>query len=254
MCKWMKNPPQLDRPSWISCIEIVRSRAAGNCSLVVQGAESHTCHEFPWIAPFLADNPEQFTIYILAIDWYLQCGISPGEMPSIARRPKCHLFSWYHSLWTIAAEEVGRWTFADWPNCAHANQCCDIYWCMSVDWLHQLLKGLFRDHTWEWIGGFLNDIYGQKMGMNQIDERFSIIPAHSDLLQFGDTLTHVNQWTSAGYRHMVKNWLAALVVLWPLWWAWLFLGDYGYNNVILKSGQSLERCRENKTPFNALSQ
>jgi len=41
---------------------------------------------------------------------------------------------------------------------------------MNVDRLHQLLKGSFKDHTWEWIVGFLKDICGQEKGLDLIDE------------------------------------------------------------------------------------
>jgi hypothetical protein len=82
----------------------------------------------------------------------------------------------------MAAEEVGLWKFADCPNFPDTHVGCNIYSCMNVDQLHQLLKGLFEDHTWEWIVGFLKDIYGQEKGLDLIDERFSIIPHFSDKL------------------------------------------------------------------------
>jgi len=68
---------------------------------------------------------------------------------------------------------------------------------MNVDQLHQLLKGLFKDHSWTWIVSFLKDIHGQEKGLDLIDEWFSIVPPYSNIQQFGDKLTHVKQWTSA---------------------------------------------------------
>jgi len=84
---------------------------------------------------------------------------------------------------------------------------------MDDDRLHQLLKGLFKDHTWEWIVNFLKDIYRQEKGLDLMDERFSVIHRLSNILQFGDKLTSVKQWTSAEYMGMVKVWLAALAPL-----------------------------------------
>jgi hypothetical protein len=84
---------------------------------------------------------------------------------------------------------------------------------MNVDRLHQLLKGLFKDHTWEWIVSFLKDIYCQEKGLDLIDEQFSIIPCFSNIHQIGDKLTPVKQWTGAEYKDMVKVWLAALAPL-----------------------------------------
>jgi len=84
---------------------------------------------------------------------------------------------------------------------------------MNVDQLHQLLKGLFKDHTWEWIVSFLKGIYGQEKGLDLIDERFSIISRFSNIRQFGDKLTCVKQWTGAKYKDMVNVWLAVLAPL-----------------------------------------
>jgi len=64
---------------------------------------------------------------------------------------------------------------------------------MSVDLLHQLLEGLFKDHTREWIVGFLNDIYGQEKGVDLIGEQFSINPCCGIIHQFGDELPHLKQ-------------------------------------------------------------
>ncbi|KAF8243608.1 hypothetical protein K440DRAFT_510650, partial [Wilcoxina mikolae CBS 423.85] len=46
----------------------------------------------------------------------------------------------------------------------------NIYASMNVDRLHQLLKGVFKDHTWEWMVDFLKDIYGAEKALKLIDE------------------------------------------------------------------------------------
>jgi len=84
---------------------------------------------------------------------------------------------------------------------------------MNDDQLHQLLKSLFKDYTWEWIFGFLKDIHGQVKGLDLIDKQLSIIPGLSNVHQFGDKLTPVKQWTGAKYKDMVKVWLGALAPL-----------------------------------------
>jgi len=176
-------------------------------------ADGRTRHAFPRIASFLADYPEQCTIRMVRNGWCPRCEICPDDMPGFALRPRRHHPQRYLHLSTKAAEEVGLWKFADCPNFADAPAGCNIYSCMNVDRLHQLLKGLLKDHTWEWIVSFLKDIYGQEKGLDLIEERFSIIPRFSNIRRLGDTLTHVKQWTGAQYKDMVKVWLAAFAPL-----------------------------------------
>jgi hypothetical protein len=144
-----------------------------NSGVAVLCADGRTRHAFPQIPSFLADYPEQCTITMVQNGWWPQCEICPDDMPGFACRPRRHHPQRYFHLSTKAAEEVGLWKFADCPNFANAHAGFNIYSCMNVDWLHQLLKGLFKDHTWEWIVSFLKDIYGQEKGLDLIDERFS---------------------------------------------------------------------------------
>ncbi|KAF8248438.1 hypothetical protein K440DRAFT_509219, partial [Wilcoxina mikolae CBS 423.85] len=84
----------------------------------------------------------------------------------------------------------------------------NIYTSMNVDRLHQLLKGIFKDHTWEW-----NDIYVAEKASELIDERFFALPRFCYNRQFGNKLTRVKQWTGSEYKDMLKVWLAALAPL-----------------------------------------
>ncbi|KAF8249093.1 hypothetical protein K440DRAFT_544549 [Wilcoxina mikolae CBS 423.85] len=84
---------------------------------------------------------------------------------------------------------------------------------MNDDQLHQLLKGIFKDHTWEWMLHFLKDIYGAEKTLELIDEPFFALPRFDDIHQFGDKLTRVKQWTDSKYKDMFKVWLAALAPL-----------------------------------------
>jgi hypothetical protein len=70
----------------------------------------------------------------------------------------------------MAAEEMELWKFANFPNFANACADCSIYCCMNVDWSQQLLKGLFEDHTWEWIVSYWKDIYGLENSLDLVHE------------------------------------------------------------------------------------
>jgi len=178
--------------------------------LAVLCADGHTSDAFPRIASFLADYPAQCTITMVKSGWCPQCEIYPDDQPGLASRPRrCHP-QWFLYLSTMAAEAVWLWKFACCPHLPDAHAGCNIYSCMNVDWLHQLLKGLFKDHTWEWIVSFLKDIYGQEKSLDLIDEQFSIIPRFYNICQFGDRLTRMKQWTGAEYKDIVMVRLPAL--------------------------------------------
>jgi len=138
--------------------------------LVVLCADGRTRHSFPRIVSFLADYPEQCTITMLKNGLRPRCEICPDDMPGFTRRPRGRHPQQYLYLSKTAAEEVGLWKFADCPNFADVHAGCNIYSGMNVDWLHQILKGLFQDHTCECIVSFLKNIYGQEKGLDLIVE------------------------------------------------------------------------------------
>jgi len=103
--------------------------------------------------------------------------------------------------------------FDDGPNIASAHLQYIISSCMNVDWLHQLLKGLFKYDIWAWIVGCLKDIHGQEKVLGLWDKWFSITPSISDICRLGDKCSFVNQWTSVEYQDTVKDWVCAFVLV-----------------------------------------
>jgi Plavaka transposase len=47
-------------------------------------------------------------------------------------------------------EAIGQWRFS-FPNFADYHPHCNIYGTINPDRLHQLLKGVLKDHTWKWV-------------------------------------------------------------------------------------------------------
>jgi len=74
---------------------------------------------------------------------------------------------------------------------------------MNVCQLHQLLKGFFEDHSWEWNISFLTDIYKMEEGLDLIDEWLSIIPHFLIVNQFDNKVSTVKHWTSDEYKSVV---------------------------------------------------
>ncbi|KAF8241226.1 hypothetical protein K440DRAFT_574364, partial [Wilcoxina mikolae CBS 423.85] len=102
--------------------------------------------------------------------WCPRCEIDPDDMPGFNRRPRRRHPQRYEDMSVEAANDVGLWKFENCPNFADAHAGCNIYASMNVDRLHQFLKGVFKDHTWEWMVDFLKDIYGAEKALELIDE------------------------------------------------------------------------------------
>ncbi|QRV94481.1 Zn-finger protein [Ceratobasidium sp. AG-Ba] len=85
--------------------------------------------------------------------------------------------------------------WADLPGCEFAN-------AIMPDLLHQLHKGLFKDHALRWAQ--------QKIGKGQLDNRFQAMPRASSLRHFKRGISTVKQWTGRETKEMEKVFLPIL--------------------------------------------
>ncbi|OBZ65361.1 hypothetical protein A0H81_14646 [Grifola frondosa] len=85
------------------------------------------------------------------------------------------------------------------PKCTvHPKKTC------TLDLLHQLHKGVFKDHTVSWVTACMDG------GAAQIDQCFKAMPPHSTLRHFKKRISLVSQWTGMEYKNMEKVFLGVL--------------------------------------------
>ncbi|KAF7293104.1 hypothetical protein MIND_01209800 [Mycena indigotica] len=86
---------------------------------------------------------------------------------------------------------------------------CNIFRSFYPDLLHQLHKGVFKDHTVAWATASLNyEFESQKEA--EIDKRFQAMPDHPSLRHFRQGISLVSQWTGNEHKNMEKVFLGVL--------------------------------------------
>ena len=81
---------------------------------------------------------------------------------------------------------------------------CNLSSCFTPDLLHQLHKGVFKDHIVSWAS---KCVVG---GKAEIDHCFRAMPRGANLQHFKKGISMISQWTGTEYKNMEKVFLGVL--------------------------------------------
>ena len=157
---------------------------------------------YPILAAYVADFPEQCLIACCLESQCPRCPVPPNERGSPAwSYPRNHkktveiLRQQAKGLKPKAFVSQGlRRVQPFWANLPHT----DIFQCFTPDILHQLHKGVFKDHFVKWSTAAING------GDNEVDRRFKSMTRHPTLRHFNKGISLVSQWTGNEYKNMEK--------------------------------------------------
>ncbi|KAF8259080.1 hypothetical protein EI94DRAFT_1774021 [Lactarius quietus] len=167
------------------------------------------------LGPYIADYPEQ--VWVMGIfnsnyKPFQRCNAMPENLDGMGH-PRRRLKTDYlikkfdaRMLWDAFGiyEDVVPFTY----NFPHA----DIHKLISPDLLHQVIKGIFKDHLVAWVGVYLERIHGKalsyKVSYNLL-LRIGIVPQFPGLQRFPDGCNFL-QWTGDDSKVLMKVYLGAL--------------------------------------------
>ena len=190
-----------------TCMKTILSplSSAGRDGVPMACADNKTRRVWPILAAYVADYPEQC---LVACCMENRCPI--GKIPPNLRgsHEPCQHRTREETLDLLKRHEQGKLdgNFAEqfaclgirpvhrpfWSDLPHAN----IFQMFTPDLLHQLHKGVFKDHLVKWCTALV--------GEEEIDTRFKTMPDLSGLRYFKSGISGVSQWTGAEHKEMER--------------------------------------------------
>ncbi|KAJ7743569.1 hypothetical protein B0H16DRAFT_1859525 [Mycena metata] len=180
---------------------------AGKTGVSMVCADQKIRNVWPIFAAYVADYPEQCLIGCCKENRCPICTVAPDQrgdhrehLPRDVRE----------TLYLMQRQQAGEKDsiFEDdgiravyppfWANLPHS----DIFQSFTPDLLHQLHKGVFKDHLVTWCTEIITKL--------EVDRRFREMPDHPGVRHFKDGISTVSQWTGTEHKEMEKVFLGLI--------------------------------------------
>ncbi|KAJ6527329.1 hypothetical protein DFH09DRAFT_1328133 [Mycena vulgaris] len=180
---------------------------AGKSGRQMVCADSMMRNVWPIFAAYVADYPEQCLISCCKENRCPICTVSPDKRGDHQVHP---LRDVRETLFLMQRQQAGekdtlfendgmRAVYPPfWADLPHS----DIFQSFTPDLLHQLHKGVFKDHLVTWCTEII--------GKLEIDKRFRAMPDHHGVRHFKNGISSVSQWTGTEHKEMEKVFLGLI--------------------------------------------
>ncbi|KAH9159540.1 hypothetical protein EDB89DRAFT_2117724 [Lactarius sanguifluus] len=180
---------------------------------VMRCPDGHFRHTIFGLGPYIADYPEQVWLAGIVSTWCPKCDAVPTDLDG----PGSHQHSHKKTDLLIKTFKPSiLWDdFGVWHNIVpftHSFPHADIHELLAPDLLHQLIKGVFKDHLVEWVLEYLHLTHREKVALEtieDIDHRISAVAPFPGLRWFADG-HDFKQWTGDDSKALMKVFLAAI--------------------------------------------
>ncbi|KAG8706127.1 hypothetical protein FRC08_001262 [Ceratobasidium sp. 394] len=165
-------------------------------------ADSGVRKIYPALAAYIADFPEQCKIACVKRTHCPVCSVAPdarGELTDAALQDHDDILAaMAKHVREGSARFVDLGLFEARPFWA-THTLIDLGSLLSPDLLHQLHKGMFKDHLAKWVQSVTSKA--------TMDERYTSMPEHHGVRHFKNGITSVSQWTGRELKEMAKVFL-----------------------------------------------
>ncbi|KAI0714708.1 hypothetical protein C8Q76DRAFT_648762 [Earliella scabrosa] len=181
---------------------------AGKTGVKMTCADGEIRLVFPILAAYIADHPEQCLVACCKESRCPRCVVPFDERGDLHEHPLRD-----HASTVNILEQLGHGITPDeyteqglrpiikpfWADLPHT----DIFSCFTPDFLHQIHKGVIKDHLLKWC---------QKIvGKDELDARFSTLSQAHGLRHFAHGISLISQWTGTEAKEIEKTLLGLLV-------------------------------------------